>query len=542
MRLALAAVVALALACGKSPAPQPPARPLSLVVCVTVDELDGACAKTLLAHTDRPLVVAEIEPLGETTIAAVATYATLSPPWLHGCTSVKELGAHGIGRWSYLVQDLRIEGDVAAVAAVSLRQLSAPISSLDWIYEEFHDEGVPASGRPASCEETWSKVRGALGQALAEREFVRFWIHFADLRSDAPRDGSGAAPILSAQLAPHFDEFPELERLCSRGDLDAIENVIGRHTGSPVLAAYRIALRHAAAARIGATLDEIVAFADSMGVECRVEVATARPGVGPSVLLTQNGKAAGVQSIGAYGPPRPFLTPDPVLDVAEPGSGATALDCRDDGCILSLERSAGVWIGSTPLAGSWMPRLPERSGAAWPETDPWTIDVRGRSPGRAEVGVGDSDGQVGLEVELLLARVPGDRPEEELSVRVEGGGSVEPVSGRLDAVWLRGTTPLTFTCDTRSGHELAIAARVDGEDVPIQAMRYYGRRWTRGPLLLYVPEWMLGVTEELEHPGGPLEDGVVARLRRDPDPLRPNGGRPLSPDDLRFVMSLGDDE
>jgi arylsulfatase A-like enzyme len=205
-----------------------------------------------------------------------------------------------------------------------------------------------------------------------------------------------------------------------------------------------------------------------------------------------------------------------------------------------------VFVGAVPLRACSLPRVPSAEEVPWPDDEagqpfPPGVDFAHKGDTWWQLTVGGEEGHA---VEILLARYPPSRPDEELAVTV-AVGEVRAVPGRFDAVWLAGTTPFEANIDKRPSENLALAVSIDGEEVPVDQIRWRGRRFAPpGEITLYLPDWMAGVTDALDElPAQELElaPGQVRigrRTRSLPSAERVGSSKP----ELEFVRWLGNDE
>lgn len=205
-----------------------------------------------------------------------------------------------------------------------------------------------------------------------------------------------------------------------------------------------------------------------------------------------------------------------------------------------------VHVGTHPLLECFLPRVPA------PVEEPWPLDEQDQplEPQVDFVHRGDSWWQLGVSgtsgapVRILLARYPPTRPDEPI-VASPAIGDVRPAPGRLDALWIEGEAPLEVHLEKRPSDDLALAVAIDGELVPVERIRWRGRRFSPpGELALYLPDWMAGASEALDEPvadGTALAPGGV-RIRRATSSIAPEEHVPLGKEDLDFVRWLGGDE
>lgn len=217
-----------------------------------------------------------------------------------------------------------------------------------------------------------------------------------------------------------------------------------------------------------------------------------------------------------------------------------------DGRGTSIEESA-VWIGDLPLSRSRLPRLPGRG-------EPWPTEASGEPAAarfRVERGSGGwwwlRSGEAvpaGSRVEVVLATYPPDRPDDELDWSAGPEISGQHIAGRSDAAVLSGQAPFEVQVSRSAAQEFALAVLVEGTALPLTSIRLEDRSFSApDELALYLPDWMAGVTEELEGEDGSreLEPGVVRLLRHESGPGSADR-RPLEADVRRAISRLGGGE
>lgn len=231
---------------------------------------------------------------------------------------------------------------------------------------------------------------------------------------------------------------------------------------------------------------------------------------------------------------------DPLRLVVEPQDARAPLVVELGDDELSTE---GLRAGRLPLAQAELLWLPDPVGAEWQAEPgaavPWRAEFARRERGWIELAVAEP---AGAAVEALLVRYPPGDPAAALEVEAgtEGDATVERVPGRLDAVRVRGTAPLTARVALSASDRVAYSIAVGAERLSPRDVRWLGRRSTRGGLVVYAAGWSdalaISAADALAGVEGTL---ALGRVRAGGGPAGPVE---LSADQLRFLAGLGAEE
>jgi len=217
--------------------------------------------------------------------------------------------------------------------------------------------------------------------------------------------------------------------------------------------------------------------------------------------------------------------------------------------VLTLERAAGfdesaIQVGGRALDELLVPRLAD-GNAAWPageDGQPLVSDVHieHQSGTWYRVHLGEA-GAAGRTIEGLIAFYPPAPAEAELQWSAGPELAVDYVPGRLDVLSVRGQTPCEFQLEVTPRQKLGLAIAIDGKVVPASEVR---RRdfslCAPDKLVLYVPDWIAGVTDVLagQGPAAPHEFRIERRSSGMPSEDR----TPADQDLLSFIKRLRGDE
>ena len=214
-----------------------------------------------------------------------------------------------------------------------------------------------------------------------------------------------------------------------------------------------------------------------------------------------------------------------------------------------------VHVGERTLAEVLIPRLASRRGAqesreqAALEGDaqpPWSAGIFEPDHFWWRLALNGPAMPAGASVELVAAMYPPGNIDEELEWKAEAGIEVEPLAGRLDAVRVRGRAPFELRMRRLPRREIAFAVAVDGRVLDNSELRAQDAPFSApGELILYLPDWMAGVTDELDRPLGAEADALPSgslRLSRSGSGLAAADREALPSESLLFVRRLGGTE
>ena len=493
----------------------------------------------------------------------------------HGVESIHMPGRHRVPEACRLLPELLGAQGWSWHGAVSLRQLSASISGLAQGCASWSDAHTPASGAPCTTKATLDALESAAGSDLVGAGPVGLIVQLSSFREGAPAP-LGLEEQLPSALAQHRDAVEGLGRALDtpvvRGGerVRAVEAVLARRRGSAVWDSYVGALATARLAELEGALARVSGWLESCGRNARAQISVYGTPVGGSrescARLWWKGEALENLRLRSFSTRNGMARlPDgglllewgtgPIFDFELRAAGLRQPEREDSARLrpVGTDRLAGsadlegtwaevvaerprasfvlevqaaeevegrpsVLVGELPLSASFLPRLPDPLGEEWEpelapgERPPWSVDVE-RHPG-GEYSITIDAGVPGQAVRALLARYPEDALAElELA---SGAARATPIEGRTDAVWVEGETPLVVRAQLGRDARPALAVELDGHMQPIAAMRYRGRRWTRGSLLLLLPGWMPGVTDPLwtgPGPGNPESTPPPGTLR-----------------------------
>ncbi|MFT4540111.1 MAG: hypothetical protein ACI841_000501 [Planctomycetota bacterium] len=207
-----------------------------------------------------------------------------------------------------------------------------------------------------------------------------------------------------------------------------------------------------------------------------------------------------------------------------------------------------IMLGDATLATVPIPRLADEKAGDWPsdasgEPMPWSAELAQNEHFWWRLDVGGTALDAGADVEVIAAIYPPGNLDEELEWDAEYGVEVEVVPGRLDAVRITGKTPLDVLLRRLPRRQIAFAVRVDGKVLDNDQLRYQGKLFSAPKQYrLYLPDWMQGVTDELDRPADRSSEVLpphALRISRSGSGIPFNEREPLPEGTLRFVRRLG---
>ena len=231
-----------------------------------------------------------------------------------------------------------------------------------------------------------------------------------------------------------------------------------------------------------------------------------------------------------------------------------------------LAPAASFLVDSRPQTREWpfeggpptdapVPRLPDPRAEEWDEeADPPVVDVA-RAGSWLVISVADGE-RTAAEVRVFVAAHPPSEGQDPLEHRLTGKVARLSDSALPDALVLEGPLPFAAEIRARPRVRLALVAQVGGETVPVEQMRYIGRRFAGDSLTLYYPpwlpermDWFVPDLESHASGGGPGEASArISRerqrgaFRRRPAAFHTEGPIDLSAEEVRFLKRMAKKE